>query len=274
MAMNPRLLRPKASAPAAFSPASISGLFTWWDLSDSSTVTLNGGNVSAVADKSGNGNYPGGGGSRALVQSSAGDQPLYNATLQNGQGGAVFDEDANLFSGAAADWTFLHHGTDRWSMFVAGETKADSNMFFGDMVMTAANGNPGISIQDFNNLGMDQFGFTLDNGDGTNYLGVTLSPFVQRNRPSVFHFAMSPVSGSPALSLTMDTGATDSNSDTFSTTGSPPDVSLHFGYDGTNGVNTWKGRLYEILVYRRSTALSGAEATAIVNYLKSKWGIG
>lgn len=272
MPMSPRLLRPRASASAAFTPSSISGLFTWWDFADSSTVTLNSGHVSAVADKSGNGNYPGGG-SRALVQATAADQPLYNATLQNGRGGAVFDEDAFLYSGATSDWTFLHHGTDRWSMFIAGESNADSGMFFGDMVMTAANGLPGIAVNDFNNFGTDQFSASLDNGDGSNYLQLSLSPFAERNRPSVFHIACNPASGSPAMSLTMDTGSTDSDSDTFSTNSSPPDVALHFGYDGNNGVNTFKGELYEILIYRRSTALSTAEASAVVNYLKAKWGI-
>ena len=273
MPMNPRLLRPRESAPAAFSPTSVTGLFTWWDFSDSSTVTLNSGNVSAVADKSGNGNYSSGG-SRALIQASAGDQPLYNATLQNGKGGAVFDEDAHLYSGASSDWTFLHHGTDRYSMFIAGETKSDGNMFFGDMVMTAASGYPGILIYDFNNFGINQLSFNLDNGDGNNSLAAALDPFGQRNRPSVFHFAGSPVSGSPSFVVTVDTGATASDSDTFSTNSATPDYMLTFGHDGTNSVNTWKGRLYEILIYRRSTALSGAEATAIIDYLKAKWGIG
>jgi hypothetical protein len=45
-----------APAPAAFSPASLSGLMAWYDLQDESTVTLvNTNEVDAVADKSGNG---------------------------------------------------------------------------------------------------------------------------------------------------------------------------------------------------------------------------
>lgn len=273
MAMNSRLLRPKASAAAAFSPASVDGLFTWWDFSDAAVLTLNGGGVAAVADKSGNGNYPGGE-PRSLSQSIAGDQPLYNATLQNGYGGAVFDEDAHMFTGAASDWQFLHFGTDLWSMFIAGKSQADGDMFFGDMAATAANGLPGITIQDFNNFGIDQFALNLDNGDSVNYPNATVSPFAERNRPSVFHFKVAPLTGAVSLSLKIDTGSTGSGSDTFSTNSASPDIQLHFGFDMNNGLNTFKGELYEILIYRRSTALSGAEETAVVNYLKSKWGIG
>lgn len=257
-----------------FNPKTINGLFTWWDFSDSSTVTLNSGNVAAVADKSGNGKYPGGAESRSLDQNSAGDQPLYNATLQNGYGGAVFDEDSHMFTGAASDWQFLHFGTDLWSMFIAGKSQADGDMFFGDMAATAANGLPGITIQDFNNFGIDQIALNLDNGDSVNYLNATVSPFAERNRPSVFNFKAAPLTGAVSISLTIDTGSTGSGSDNFSTTSALPDIQLHFGFDMNNDLNTFKGELYEILIYRRSTALSGAEETAVVNYLKSKWGIG
>lgn len=271
MAMNPRLLRPKASAPAAFSPASISGLFTWWDLSDSSTVTLNSGNVSAVADKSGSGNYPGGG-SRALVQASAGDQPLYNATLQNGLGGAVFNEDGYLYSGATSDWVFLHHGTDRWSMFIAGETKQDSNTAYGvgHIAMSEANGSPGISLQDWNDGSNDYLSGILIS---SNTLQIDLFDFAERNRPSVFRMAGEPISGSVALSLTMDTGTTGSDSGAFSTDSGTPDYPLTFGFEGYNGTANWVGRLYEILIYRRPSALTSGEVTAVTNYLKAKWGI-
>lgn len=52
MAMNPKLLRPRASG---FSPRAISGLAAWYDASVSTSVTLTSGFVSQWRDLSGNG---------------------------------------------------------------------------------------------------------------------------------------------------------------------------------------------------------------------------
>lgn len=69
MGMNNRLLRPRASG---FDPLKVSGLEAWWDASDSTTITLNSGNVSQWSDKSGKGNH--------LVQVNAIAQPAYSTS--------------------------------------------------------------------------------------------------------------------------------------------------------------------------------------------------
>lgn len=51
MPLSPRTLRPVNN----FTPRSIPGLGVWLDPSDASTVTLNGSQISAISDKSGNG---------------------------------------------------------------------------------------------------------------------------------------------------------------------------------------------------------------------------
>lgn len=65
MPMNNRLLRPRASG--GFNPKSIAGLAVWLDAADSTTITLNSGNVSEWRDKSGN--------SRNYSQATAANQP-------------------------------------------------------------------------------------------------------------------------------------------------------------------------------------------------------
>jgi hypothetical protein len=80
MAMNPRLMRPRASG---FNPRSIAGLFAWWDFSDSATLTLSGSNITAVSDKSGNG--------RNAVQVSGVNQPTLATAARNGRNAADFD---------------------------------------------------------------------------------------------------------------------------------------------------------------------------------------
>lgn len=81
MAMNNRLLRPKASG--TWTPARETGLQFWLDANDSSTITLNGSNVSEWRDKSGNG--------RHATQGTAISQPLYVLAGQNGKNLVTFD---------------------------------------------------------------------------------------------------------------------------------------------------------------------------------------
>jgi hypothetical protein len=64
MPMSPRTLRPGTS----FNPRSIPGLAVWIDPSDAATVTLNGSQISAIADKSGNG--------RSYINAVSANQPL------------------------------------------------------------------------------------------------------------------------------------------------------------------------------------------------------
>ena len=102
MAMNQKLLRPKASG---FNPKQISGLALWMDASDTTTLTFNGGDVSAWQDKSG-------ASSLSAVQASAAFQPLYNATGAGGKGCIEFGaSDALVFGSSTASFNYLHNAT-------------------------------------------------------------------------------------------------------------------------------------------------------------------
>jgi hypothetical protein len=83
--MSPRLLRPRAAG--GFNPKTLPGLQGWWDAADSSTITLNGSNVSEWADKSGNG--------RALSQATAAAQPAYQTAVINGRNAVVWPNSVN-----------------------------------------------------------------------------------------------------------------------------------------------------------------------------------
>ena len=62
----------------------------WLDAADASTITETGGKVSQWNDKSGNNNH--------LSQSNSSNQPQYNPTQLNGQGGVDFHQNKKLFS--------------------------------------------------------------------------------------------------------------------------------------------------------------------------------
>lgn len=80
-AMNPRLLRPLASG-AAFTPATLSGLFGWYDASDAATVTVETG-VKDWASK--------GGTAPTASQTTTNNQPAYGSVTLNGKSTITFD---------------------------------------------------------------------------------------------------------------------------------------------------------------------------------------
>lgn len=101
MAMNPKLLRPRASG---FNPKSISGLSLWLDASDASTITLNGANVSEWRDKSG--------GSPNASQATAASQPAYTSAAINGRPAVDFNSTRSLvFASSTASFNYLHNST-------------------------------------------------------------------------------------------------------------------------------------------------------------------
>jgi len=79
MAMNPKLLRPKASG---FNPKALPGFVYWLDASQSSTITTATG-VSEWRDA--------GGGTIKATQATANSQPAYQSAQQNGKNAVYFD---------------------------------------------------------------------------------------------------------------------------------------------------------------------------------------
>lgn len=77
----------EAAWPIVFSPAKISGLQAWYDLSDATTVTDSGGNISQVDDKSGNDYH--------LAQATAALKPTYETAAVNGLNVLTAIEDAS-----------------------------------------------------------------------------------------------------------------------------------------------------------------------------------
>lgn len=90
MPMNARLLRPSRS----FTPRSIPGLVLWMDVTNASSLTFNGSNVSQANDLSGFG--------RHFTQSTGANQPSYSATAMNGRPAIQFTSSiTNLMNSTA-----------------------------------------------------------------------------------------------------------------------------------------------------------------------------
>jgi len=96
MPMDNRLLRPLAKG---FNPKSITGLKLWLDISRTSSLTMNGGDVAQVDDLSGNG--------FDAAQGTAANQPTLQATGFNGKPTLEFDVTDSLLSSATIADYFL-----------------------------------------------------------------------------------------------------------------------------------------------------------------------
>ena len=90
--------------PAAWTPAELTGLALWLDAADSSTITLNGSDVSQWDDKSGNG--------IDFLQGNAAAQPAYTPVGIGGKPSLTFTGQESLTN---TSWTLL---SDNRSVFV------------------------------------------------------------------------------------------------------------------------------------------------------------
>jgi hypothetical protein len=107
-----------ATPSTLWTPANLGGLALWLDAADSSTVVQSAGSVSQWNDKSGNG--------RHAVQTTAANQPAYDAAGLNSRGAIVWPNVANgrtltVPAFAAQDWWFATRYADGTrSTWIAG----------------------------------------------------------------------------------------------------------------------------------------------------------
>jgi len=117
MPMSNRLLRPRATG---FNPKSISGLKLWLDVASTSSLTLNGSTVSQVNDRSGNGYH--------ATQSTANNQPTYQATGFNNKPTLYFDTTDSVTSSATiADYILTPTTNPTFYIFMAAYSPLAAN---------------------------------------------------------------------------------------------------------------------------------------------------
>lgn len=233
MGMSPRLLRPRASG--SFKPTQLAGLEMWFDAADSTSITLNGGNVSQWQDKSGNG--------RHATQATAANQPSYSSTQQNGKGGIYFElskwltTSGNAFTIAQPVTFFVVFNTPEtsgfsWSVF---DGTSQRIVLYGD-----------------NNYSAYMFA-----GQG---LYMDVSP----NAPNVAVLTYSGASSKYAInSKTQTAGGSSAGTNSLSN-------QLKIGANIGNGAQL-QSYIFELGLY--SQALSAADASTVAQYLSKKWAV-
>lgn len=232
MAMSPRLLRPRATG---FSPKNIAGLAFWFDAADAASITLNSGNVSSWADKSGNG--------RNATQGVALNQPTYSSSVQNGKAGIIFPSSTWLRT-SGANFTLSQPATFFVAFRMTTNTAGSWALFDGINTRMHFYGNSSASGQMF--AGSNGTLQTL--GAGSNFVALMnfngASSQIALNTKSLIS-AGNP--GSTSLSLAINIGANNGNASSFG------------------------GYVFELGAYAKT--LSASEVTAVASYLGAKWGV-
>jgi hypothetical protein len=250
----------KSGIDYSFTPNDLDNLLAWYDAADTSSITQSGGKVSKWNDKSRNGKH--------ATEGTVADQPITNATTQNGRNVIDF---ANL--------TDLKEKKLDMPVTIG----AEATIFYVYKEATQTTGGSAfravISPNGTGGFGNDKTGYSL----GMSY----------NNISRLRHYYADTV----ALSLASETGAYDNayhtmtmvsssasgvgksynNSSQFGSNATP-DRTTGFQTDYTIGGDATnpEGRLYvgsiaEIIVYNR--ALSDNERLSIEGYLSNKWGI-
>ena len=137
----------------------IAGLFSWWDFSDSESITLDSGRIAAVRDKSGNGWNP-------ANTTSGSTQPTYTLGGRNGLNVASFAAASNQrlsVPSSTSAFKFLHDGTPCWwilagsygasenpnqfyTTFATNSSSRDAGVYYGYEDRSALGGSDGIGF--------------------------------------------------------------------------------------------------------------------------------
>lgn len=231
--------------PLPFNPLMLPGCVCW--LRGDRGITLNGGNVAAWADQSGNGNN--------AVQATAGNQPAFSATGYDGL--------------PCVDWGA---GAVSRGLTVASLSLGENTMI-GAIREDAAGGYFLVHIDDGGADGAYIYGITGDAFD-QHRVGLHSSYNVVVNWLSdgVRRTVSVNYGGTHATHFSWRTGTPDV--DVSATAGTPGSGavagSLYLGHNQV-GAGPYKGVMAEVIVYDRS--LTPAELTLVHTYLKSRYGL-
>lgn len=234
---------------APFTPASLTGLIGWWDMSASANYTISGTQVVSMVDKSGAGN--------TLGDGSTAQKPTYNATLLNGR------------PSLQCDGTVTHIDN---TAFPIGT--GNTLTVFGVAILSATCGNYGRLI------GYGPPGF-FDNNNNSSWCFLRSSTVAQM-------FFNRNVTGTPVINTSYTTPhrfiATVNSSGVMTVyidgvASSTATLSANWITGGTLSVGgnvgstaaKWASAISEIGVATGFT--NATDVTSLDNYLKTKWGL-
>lgn len=253
--------------PLTLSPA------IWIDFADASTVSLSGSSITQVTDKSGNG--------KTLTQGTAARRPTYSTASQNGLNTASFDGGDSLAASTAADWTFLHNGTNYiMAMALRPGTTANPDTFYtlwATNDLLAATHGAGIFWDDRSSLSRNnRIAHRISrNAAALAVENVSADNVMTANAYSAFSLLAQPSNATAALrsSIIVNNGTAQANNAlTNAPSASAPVGAITIGaaVNGTTGPLV--GNICEFIIVSGANA-TDANAQRLTEYLRNKWGI-
>jgi len=256
MAMNNRLLRPRASG---FDPRTIPNLGMWLDASNDGSLTLNANTVSEWRDLSGNG--------RHVAQDTAASQPNAVNRTQNGRRVLDYTGGQEMLGNAAT--LGLLRNVSGATIIAAVKWDALSTVSLGYTAVLFSSGTgataaraaltsvaPVVNSLSVGGRRLDADSFARANGTGTTNPRIA-SAVCDYANSDAFIYADGSLAGSNT---------------SFQTTGNTSDTdSLAVSVGGGNGPNLLDGWIGEVLVWPR--VLTNAQRLQVERYLGRKWGI-
>jgi len=254
------------------SPDQITGLAGWWDFGDTTTlynatsggsnVTADGGSVSRVNDKSGNG--------KNLI---AGNAPVYKTGVANNRGILRFNGSSSYLSNSS-----FPYANTSWSAFIVCRTTSTASSLQTALTVFPAT-NSSAPNDDYFNLSLQDTTSSPAN-DRFNYGGTNTAATSAATRNAFIVYGMSASSGVSALTVNGTSVATGTATDTGKSnsgiiTDIPARLILNVGAfvrpANSGGIGFWPGDMCEIAWY--SSDISSGDKASLVAWLKNKWGI-
>jgi len=228
----------------SWDPSQLSTLAAWYDADDSSTITLNGSNVSQWSDKSGNGKH--------AIQNTSSLQPAYTANGLNGTSVVTFTQDEL----AVANLVLIGQGHEVYAIATL-ESSSDVQARL---------------------LSLKTTGATFDYANQTSWVPVmrnSTNPEIrayQVNTSSIYtttYAAPLLISSTLSNGLTLRVNGVVEGTKATSTNLNTTD-GLLIGQSLTSVDNNWDGLVGEIVF---TDELSTADRHKMEGYLAHKWGL-
>lgn len=268
------------STETPFSPTDIAALKTWWDASDTATITDAGsGAVSQWNDKTGN--------ARNLTQPTSARRPVTGVTTLNGLNVLNFAGDDVIGDlGATSFWRFLHDGgtgnaiAEVWAVIKPGNTANPNVQMRLWATWNGTSGNLGALVNYADRSGSgenDRLSAFVTIGTGTNTCIGVSSPndLIPAN---AFHLIEWITDASNATASQRNTFVVDQGTPSKTNTatnspaaGDPVQGLMIGGLSISASTDGLIGSVAEILTF--DGALTTDERTALRAYLTTKWGL-
>jgi hypothetical protein len=232
-----------------FQPRDILGCVLWLDGSDTSTITLNGSNVSSWSDKSGNG--------YSVNQSTSANQPVYATKLLNGLPGIQLSSTRYLYQIGSNMPNFTSSSST--TVFIVAKNGSSYTSFGWNLISSIW----------FNGVATSRYHFSFGLGTTNN---VTLYPnsgsSVSLNSNAIIGFTISESGNSinvnGVLTNYSGTAAASADNSTWFQIGDYRGASCNEFYVTNENI-------YEFIGF--DTALTTAQRQQVEGYLAWKWGL-